>query len=219
MSKIRVMLADDHTILREGIRVLLEAQPDIEVVGEAADGRQAVDKAHELKPDVVLMDIGMPAMNGLEATRHIKKNDPEVQVVVLTMHDNEEYVFQILSAGAAGYVLKRAAATELVSAIRAVHEGGSFLHPAVAKKVIQDYLRRADDLDDRASYDGLTDREREILTLIAEGHTNQTIADQLCLSIKTVQTHRTHIMEKLGVHDRTELVKYAIRKGLVDPNG
>ncbi|MBI4319033.1 MAG: response regulator transcription factor [Chloroflexi bacterium] len=216
MSKIRVMLADDHTLLREGIRVLLEAQPDIEVVAEAADGRQAVAKAHELKPDVVLMDIGMPAMNGLEATKQIKRNDPDVQVVVLTMHDNEEYIFQILNAGAAGYVLKRAAATELVSAIRAVHEGESFLHPAVAKKVIQEYLRRGEGSDEQEGIDRLTDREREILKLIAEGHTNQAIADELCLSVKTVQTHRTHIMEKLGMHDRTELVKYAIRTGLIE---
>ncbi|MBI2955363.1 MAG: response regulator transcription factor [Chloroflexi bacterium] len=215
-DKITVLIADDHTILREGIRVLLEAQPDIEVVGEAADGNEAVGKARTLLPNIVLMDIGMPGMNGLEATRQIKRLCPDTQVVVLTMHDNEEYIIQILSAGAAGYVLKRAAVKDLVSAIKAVHQGGSFLHPAITKKLIRDYIRRVAEDEDKAPHDGLTDREREILKLIAEGNTNQAIADKLCLSIKTVQTHRTHIMDKLGVHDRTDLVKYAIRIGLVE---
>ncbi len=214
-EKIKVLVVDDHTILREGIRVLLEAQPDIEVVAEASNGREAVDRVRALSPDVVLMDIGMPSMNGLEATRQIRKYNPDTQVVVLTMHDNEEYIFQILNAGAAGYVLKRAAAKDLVSAIRSVYQGGSFLHPTIAKKLIRDYLRRVGDDSDKLICDGLTDREREILKLIAEGNTSQQIADVLCLSVKTVQTHRTHIMDKLDIHDRTELVKYAIRKGLV----
>ncbi|MDA8188808.1 MAG: response regulator transcription factor [Dehalococcoidales bacterium] len=214
-EKIKVLVVDDHTILREGIRVLLEAQPDIEVVAEASNGREAVDRVRALSPDVVLMDIGMPSMNGLEATRQIRKYNPDTQVVVLTMHDNEEYIFQILNAGAAGYVLKRAAAKDLVSAIRSVYQGGSFLHPTIAKKLIRDYLRRVGEDSDKLICDGLTDREREILKLIAEGNTSQQIADVLCLSVKTVQTHRTHIMDKLDIHDRTELVKYAIRKGLV----
>lgn len=215
MTRIRVLIADDHTILRDGIRLLLQSQPDIEVVDEAADGREAIDKAEDLKPDVVLMDIGMPGVNGLEATRHIKKNDPTTHVVVLTMYDTEEYILQILSAGASGYVLKRAASSELVSAIRAVHQGGSYLHPTITKKVIKDYLRRVSEDTGKRDMDGLTDRESQVLKLIVGGNTNQSIAEQLCLSVKTVQTHRAHIMEKLGLHDRTELVKYAIRKGLV----
>lgn len=210
-----MLIADDHTILRHGIRALLEAEPEIEVVAEAADGREAIEKVRALSPDVVLMDIGMPVMNGLEATRHIKKESPDTQVIVLTMHDNEEYIVQMLSAGASGYLLKRIAATELVSAIHSVVQDGSFLHPIIAKKLIKDYLRRVGEEERKAVHDGLTDRKREILKLIAEGNTNKIIAERLCVSVKTVQTHRTHIMDKLGVHDRTELVKYAIRKGLI----
>lgn len=215
MARIKVLIADDHAILRDGIRLLLEAQSDIEVVDEAADGREAVGKAIELEPEVVLMDIAMPFLNGLEATREIKKAVPSTKVVVLTMHDSEEYILQILNAGASGYVLKHASGSDLLAAIRAVHRGGSYLHPTVTRKVIDDYLRRLSADRERTTFDGLTEREMQILKLITAGNTNQSIAEQLCLSIKTVQTHRTHIMEKLGVHDRTELVKYAIRKGLV----
>lgn len=215
MTAIRVLVADDHAILREGIRLMIEAQPEMQVVGEAADGREAISKTLDLKPDVVLMDIAMPVMNGLDATREIKKTVPETHVVVLTMHDGEEYVLQILHAGASGYVLKRAVGSELLSAIRAVHQGGSYLHPTITKRIIDDYLRRLSEDAERANLDGLTERELQVLKLIAAGGTNHSIAEQLCLSIKTVQTHRTHIMEKLGAHDRTELVKYAIRKGLV----
>ncbi len=215
MTRIRVLIADDHTILRDGIRLLLQCQPDIEVIDEAANGREAIEKALELKPDLVLMDIGMPTVNGLDATRQIRKANPAIHVVVLTMHDTEEYILQILSAGASGYVLKRAASSELVAAIRAVHQGGSYLHPSITKKVIEDYLRRVGEDTDKPAFDGLTTRELQILRLIVGGSTNQVIANHLCLSVKTVQTHRTHIMEKLGIHDRTELVKYAIRKGLV----
>ncbi|HID86344.1 MAG TPA: response regulator transcription factor [Anaerolineae bacterium] len=216
MSKIRVLLADDHTILREGIRALLAAQPDIEVVGEAANGREAVARARELQPDVVLMDIAMPLLNGLEATRRIKKEHPEIGVLVLTMHDSQEYVSQILRAGASGYVIKEAAAEDLVSAIRAVHGGGAFLHPSVARMLVDDYLRRVEAKEEGGGYEGLTDREREIFQLIAEGHTNREIADLLCLSVKTVQTHRAHIMEKLDLHDKGELIKYAIRQGIIE---
>jgi len=215
VARIKVLIADDHAILRDGIRLLLEAQSDIEVVDEAADGREAVGKAIELEPEVVLMDIAMPFLNGLEATREIKKAVPSTKVVVLTMHDSEEYILQILNAGASGYVLKHASGSDLLAAIRAVHRGGSYLHPTVTRKVIDDYLRRLSADRERTTFDGLTEREMQILKLITAGNTNQSIAEQLCLSIKTVQTHRTHIMEKLGVHDRTELVKYAIRKGLV----
>ncbi|MFQ6058798.1 MAG: response regulator [Anaerolineae bacterium] len=216
MNKIRVLLADDHTILREGIRALLAAQPDIEVVGEASNGREAVAKARELKPDVILMDIAMPLLNGLEATRQIKKEHPEMDVLVLTMHDSEEYVSQILGAGAAGYVVKKAAASDLVSAIHAVYQGGAFLYPSVAKMLVEDYLRRVEAGGGRDSYDELTDREREVLQLIAEGYTNKEIADLLCLSVKTVQTHRAHVMEKLNLHDKGEVIKYAIQKGIIE---
>jgi DNA-binding NarL/FixJ family response regulator len=216
VNKIRVLLADDHTILREGIRALLSAQPDIEVVGEAANGREAVAKAHDLKPDVVLMDIAMPLLNGLEATRQIKKEHPEINVLVLTMHDSEEYVAQILRAGASGYVIKEAAASDLVSAIHAVHGGGAFLYPSVAKMVVDDYLQRVEAEGDEEPYEQLTDREREVLQLIAEGYTNKEIAGLLYLSVKTVQTHRAHIMEKLNLHDKGELIKYAIRRGIIE---
>ncbi len=214
-TRIRVLIADDHTILREGIRLLLGSQPDFHVVGEASDGRDAYFKVEELRPDVVLMDIAMPVLNGLDATEQIKRAFPDVKVLILTQHDNDEYVYRILQAGAAGYVLKRAAGVELVSAIRGVHRGNAFLYPSMTKGLVTDYLRRAEAGQERASYDGLTERERQILKMIADGCTNQQIADLLYLSVKTVQAHRGHLMEKLNMHDRTELVKYAIRKGII----
>jgi two-component system response regulator NreC len=216
MQKIRVLIADDHTMFREGIRSLLEAG-GIEVIAEATHGREAVQKANELEPDLVLMDIGMPIMDGIEATRQIKKENPEVQVLALTMHDNEEYLFQILKAGGSGYVVKKAAVSELILAIQAAYEGKCYLTPSVSRALVEDYLRRVKDEGVEPSYGSLTNREREILKLIAEGYTNQEIADLLFLSIKTIQTHRAHLMEKLGFHDRTELVKYALRKGLIEP--
>ncbi|EKP95744.1 response regulator [Thermaerobacter subterraneus] len=216
---IRVLVCDDHAILRDGIRTLLEAHPDIAVVGEAADGREAVELARRLQPDVVLLDIGMPGMNGIEATRAILKQRPETRVLILSMHDNEEYIFPILEAGAAGYVLKRSAATELVSALRAVVQGHTILHPDVAAKVVSGAARRqkGEGAGEGAPrrVDGLTERETEVLTLIAQGLTNQEIADRLFISIKTVQAHRSNIMEKLDLHDAVELTKYAIRHGLI----
>jgi DNA-binding NarL/FixJ family response regulator len=214
-TRIRVLIADDHTILREGIRLLLRSQPDIDVVGEASDGRDAYFKVEELRPDVVLMDIGMPVLNGLDATQQIRRTFPDTKVLILTQHDNDEYVYRILQAGASGYVLKRAAGAELVSAIRGVDHGNAFLYPSMAKGLLNDYLKRAEAGQEKASYDGLTERERQILKMIADGCTNQQIADLLCLSVKTVQAHRGHLMEKLNMHDRTELVKYAIRKGII----
>ncbi|MDI3317636.1 MAG: response regulator transcription factor [Bacillota bacterium] len=218
MQRIRVLLVDDHTILREGIRSLLEEQEDIEVVGEAGDGVQAVELADRLLPDVVLMDIGLPRMNGVDATQAILRRHPEVRVLVLTMHDNEEYVRTIMQAGASGYVLKRSAARELVSAIRAVHEGHTVLNPELSRAVFagshaegggQPLLPRLQ------APDVLTEREQEVLRLIARGHTNQEIADKLMISIKTVQAHRGNIMEKLDLHDAVELTKYALRVGLI----
>ena len=216
MSKIRILIADDHSIVREGVRMILDGQEDFEVVGEASTGRQALEEARRLRPDVVVMDISMPDMTGIEATAKIRSELSGTQVMGLTMHEDESYVFALLKAGAAGYVLKRAAAEDLVAAVRAANQGEAFLYPTVAKLVVQDFLQRAT-AQDRATLDGLTEREREVLTLIAEGLTNQEIAGRLYISIKTVQTHRAHIMEKLNLHDRTELVRYAIRKGLIEP--
>ena len=216
MQKVRVLVVDDHSVVRAGVRMLVDAQPDMEVVGEAAEGEEAVAKVGELMPDVVLMDIHMPGVNGLQATRQIKKRFPQVCVLALTMYDNEEYFFEMLSAGGSGYVLKNAAPSELVSAIRAVHKGGSYLYPTVARALVDDYLGRVAAGGERTTYNVLTNREKGVLKLIAQGHTNRDMAEILHLSIKTVETHRANIMQKLGLHSRTELVKYALRKGLVD---
>jgi two-component system response regulator NreC len=211
---IRVLLADDHTIVRQGLKALLDAEPDIEVVGEAADGWETIQQAEELKPDVVLMDITMPRLNGLEATRRLKRLLPQVKTLVLTVHTNEEYVREILRAGAAGYILKEAAVDELVSAVHAVARGDSFLSPAVSRIVVQD-LARGRQWNGETVFDTLTPREREVLQLIGEGHTNQEIAEILAISVKTVETHRAQLRRKLNIHDRAGLIHYAIRKGLV----
>ncbi len=216
MNKIRVLVADDHTIVREGVRILLEAQPDIEVVGEAADGQEALERVRELLPDIVLIDIAMPNLNGLEATRAIKRDYPSIQTIALTMYESDEYFFQILNAGASGYILKKAASADLLTAIRAVYAGEVFLYPSVARRLVADYLSRVKSGEEKSSYDGLTAREREVLKLIAEGHTNQVIADKLVISPSTVQTHRTRIMQRLNLHNRAELIQYAMRKGLLD---
>ena len=215
MNKIRVLLADDHTILRDGIRALLDDQADIEVIGEAQDGQATVKMTAQLLPDVVVMDIAMPLLNGLEATRQIQRDFPQVRVLILTMHENEEYIRQVLAAGALGYVLKDAAAHDLLGAIRAVYQGEAVLSPAITRLVIEDYLRWGD-IRPPDSTNGLTSREREVLQLIAEGYTNKEIAEMLCLSIKTVQSHRTNLMSKLDLHDRGELIKYAIQKKIID---
>jgi two-component system response regulator NreC len=212
---IRVLLADDHTIVREGVRLCLEAMGDIEVVAEAEDGQTAVSLAAQLRPDVAVVDLTMPRLSGVEAIRQIKRDVPSVEVVVLSVHDSEAYVVQALRAGAAGYVLKRNAATELAAAIRAAHDGQAYLHPSIARRVIDDYLSRIHASEDSEPYDRLTPREREVLQLAAEGHTTRAIAGLLCLSTKTVEHHRASLMTKLGLHGQTELVKYAIRAGLV----
>ncbi len=217
MGTIKVLIVDDHAILREGIRALLSLYPDVEVVGEASDGHEAIAKTRQFSPDIVLMDVAMPGLGGLEATIEIRKQNPNSRVVILTQHDDTEYIFPILQAGAAGYVLKKAVGTELVAAIRAVHAGGSFLYPSVATAVIEGFVHKGKDAE--PSYDRLSDREKQVLRLIAEGHSNREIADMLSVSVKTVIAHRANLMEKLDIHNRTELVKYAIRKGLIAVDG
>jgi two-component system, NarL family, response regulator NreC len=215
---IRVLLADDHTIVREGVRLCLEAFGDISVVAEAGDGQEAVQLAVQLRPDVAVVDLTMPRLNGVEAIRQIRRDVPDTEVVVLSVHDSEAYVVQALRAGAAGYVLKRNAATELAAAIRAAHEGQAYLHPSVARRVIDDYLSRIHASEGAVGepHERLTPREREVLQLAAEGHSTRAIAGLLCLSTKTVEHHRASLMTKLGLHGQTELVKYAIRAGLVE---
>jgi two-component system response regulator NreC len=214
-SKIRILIADDHTLFRNGICALLEDEQDMVVVGEADNGRDAVRLAGQLKPHVVLMDIAMPLLNGLEATRQIKREHPEINVLVLTMYDHEEYFREMLEVGASGYIIKRAAATELVSAIRAVYNGEAVLSPAITRLLLEDYLTRDvhREVDDP---NALSSREREVLQLIAEGKTSREIAEILHLSVKTVQSHRTSLMQKLDLHDRGELIKYAIQKKIIE---
>jgi len=219
VSKIRLLMVDDHEIVRAGLRMLLQTQPDIEIVAEADNGRDAVARARELQPDIVLMDISLPDLDGFEATQQIKRALPKTAVLALTMHESDEYFFKMLQAGASGYVPKKAAPTDLVTAIRTVYEGGVFLYPALAKSLVRDYIGRATEGSERAALDGLTEREQEVLKLIADGLTNQEIADKLTISVKTVERHRANIMGKLNLHSRTELVKYAIRKGMIDVEG
>jgi len=214
MSRITVVVAEDHTIVRKGICSLIDGKADIQVVGEAEDGRDAIDKVTALLPDVVIMDITMPHLNGLEATRQIKKMFPQIKILALTMYTNEEYILQILQAGASGYVIKQAAPAELISAIHAVYRGDSFLSPSISKTIIDEYLRHTVP-NVPAEHEKLTDREREVLQLIAEGCSNREIANKLQVSVKTVGVHRTNLMEKLEIHNVTDLVKYALRKGII----
>lgn len=215
-TKIRILVADDHTVIRRGIVGLLNAQADMEVIEEAGNGREAVARTETAKPDVVLLDVAMPELNGLGATRMIKDQSPDVQVLILTMHDREDYLFQALRAGASGYVLKGADTDDLLTAVRSVAHGHVYLFPPVAKDLLNDYLRRVRSGEDEASYDGLTEREREVLQLIAEGKTAGQIAEDLHISTHTVQSHRDSIMAKLGLHNRAALIRYALRRGLVE---
>jgi two-component system, NarL family, response regulator NreC len=212
---IRILLVDDHTVLRDGLRALLEKQADMAVVGEAADGRDSVRLAEEQSPDVVIMDIAMPNMNGIEATRRILAANPRIGVVILSMHQDESYVLRSLKAGAKGYLLKDSLRSDVIDAIRAVYQGRSFLTRKVGRILQEDYIRQLEQrgLDD--SYDLLTDREREVLQLVAEGRTNKEVAAMLNVSITTVETHRTHILQKLDLHSIPELILYAVRKGII----
>lgn len=212
-EKIRVLVADDHAVFREGIRLLLETQGGFEIVGEAAGGDEAVELTRSLRPDVVLMDIGMPGMNGLEATQRIQDTKSDSRILILTMHGTDEYFFRALEVGAAGYVLKETASTDLVRAIEAVHGGGMFLYPSLAKKLVEAYLHRVASGEQKSAFEGLTARQREVLQLVGEGFTNQEIAEQLGLSVHTVQSHRVQTMNKLGLHNRAQLMKYAVQLG------
>jgi two-component system response regulator NreC len=215
-DKIRLLLADDHAVVRSGLRLLLEAQPDMAIIGEVENGADAIRRTTELRPDVVLMDIEMPGMNGIEATRRIRAESAKTAVLALTMYEDDQYFFEMLRAGASGYVPKRAAPDELVSAIRAVSRGEVFLYPSLAGRLVQDYLQRRDLEAQEPPVDELTPREQEVLTLIAQGLSNGEIGEQLVISAKTVDRHRENIMRKLNLHNRVDLVKYALRKGLID---
>jgi two-component system response regulator NreC len=212
---IRVLLAEDHSVVRTGLRLIIGNEEDMTVVGEAEDGLQAIQKAHELRPDVVVMDMTMPGLGGLEAARQMKRDLPDTRVLFLTIHDSEEYFFQAVQAGADGYVTKSSPAWEVLNAIRTVHQGDCYLNPGVAKMLMGEYLERVKQGGKRDPYDALSDREREILHLIATGHSNREIAGLLNISEHTVHNHRARLMEKLGVHDRLELLKYAIRRGII----
>ena len=215
MIPIRVLLADDHKLIRAGLRLVVDQQPDLSVVGEADDGRQAVELAKSLKPDVVVMDIGMPNLNGIEAARQIREIRPDAAVVMLSMHSDEGYVLRALGAGARAYLLKDSATTDLVQAIHAVVEGKSFFSPAVSKILLQDYMRKLQRSGAEDSYDLLSPREREVLQLVAEGKSNKEIASLLNLSVYTVETHRAKIMQKLNLKGVPELILYAVRKGII----
>ena len=215
MGKLRLLLGDDHTLMRHGLRKILEERQDWEVVAEAGDGRSAVQQALDLEPDVAVLDIGMPLLNGIEATRQITRRKPNVRVLILSMYADEAYVTQAVTAGASGYVLKDSAGADLVGAIAAVAAGKSFFSPPVARVLLDDYTRRLTEKGITDRYDSLSEREREIFQLVAEGHSTKEIAAILSVSPTTVETHRAHIMQKLDVHNTAELVLYAVRRGVI----
>lgn len=212
---IRLMLVDDHEVVRSGLRMLLEGEPDVEIVGEFGLAQDALDSLEQLKPDVILMDIGLPDLSGIDAASEVKRLREETAIVALTIHEDEEYFFKMLNAGASGYVPKRAAPDELLTAIRTTAKGEVYLYPSMAKLLVKDYLTQDSQSGMRGEMDGLTDREQEVLAHLADGATNLEIGETLGISPKTVARHRENIMRKLGMHSRTELVKYAIRKGII----
>jgi DNA-binding NarL/FixJ family response regulator len=212
---IRILLADDHEVVRDGVRALLEKQADMLIVGEAADGREAARLAGELAPDVIVMDVGMPNLNGIDATRRILAAHPQIAVVILSMHQDESYVLRSLKAGAKGYLLKESLRSDVLDAIRAVAQGRSFLTRKISRMMQEDYIQEMEQRGLEDSYDLLTDREREVLQLAAEGKPNKEIAGALSISLTTVETHRTHILQKLGLHSVPELILYAVRKGII----
>jgi len=215
--KIRIVLVDDHEVVRQGLRMLLENEVDLDIVGEADTASDAIMLAAQLKPDVVLMDIGLPDMTGIEATREVKVVSPETSVIALTIFEDEEYFFKMLDAGANGYVPKRAAPEELITAIHVAYQGDVYLYPSMAKILVKDFLGGGGQKRDKNYLNGLTSREQEVLVLLAEGESNAEIGGNLSISPKTVARHRENIMAKLNLHSRTELVKYAIRKGIIEP--
>lgn len=215
MSPIRILLADDHGIVRKGLRLFLEQNPGLEVVGEAADGREAVRLAQECHPDIVIMDVSMPSLNGIEATAQIVKAQPQIGVIILSMHSDEGYLVRTLTAGAKGYLLKDSAETDLIRAIQAVVKGRPFFSPAIAKTLLEDFVRQLQQRGLQDSHDLLTDREKEILQLLAEGKSNKDVANLLNVSVYTVETHRTNLMQKLNLHNTAEIVLYAVRKKII----
>ncbi|MGA3075615.1 MAG: response regulator transcription factor [Bryobacteraceae bacterium] len=215
MIPVRILLADDHTVMRNGLRLLLERQPHLQVVGEAADGRQAVALSETLNPDVVVMDIAMPNLNGIEAARQIVNRNPRTAIAILSMHSDESYVIRALKAGARAYLLKDSAEADLLAAVRALTDGKSFFSPAISKILVEDYMRQLESRGAEDTYELLTNREREILQLLAEGRTNKEVANMLNLSLYTVETHRAHILQKLNLHSVPELILYAVRKGII----
>lgn len=217
MSRIRLLLVDDHEVVRSGLRMLLENEIDMSIVGEVDTGEKALNIVKTLQPDVVIMDITLPDISGIEATRRIKANHPNVAIVALTIHEDQQYFFEMLQAGASGYVPKRAAPDDLITAIRAAHRGEMYIYPSLAKLLVGDFLARSGEEEAKETMNGLTPREGEVLSLLAEGKTNDEIADLLSISIHTVARHRENLMGKLGLHNRSELVKYAIRKGVIKP--
>ncbi len=211
----RVLLADDHGVVRKGLRFILEQEPDFEVAGEAGDGREAVRMARELAPDVIVMDIAMPQLNGIDATAQIVKQNPRTQVLILSMHNDETYLLRALEAGARGFLLKDTAEEDLVRAVRVAAQGKPFFSPAIAQALLEDYMRNLQQRNQQDSYSLLTDREKEVLQLLAEGRSNKEVAQLLNLSVYTVETHRTRIMQKLDLHNTAEIVLYAVRKKII----
>ncbi len=215
MNRIHILIAEDHRIVRDGLRMLLQSEPDFEVVAEAETGREAVARAKEQHPDLAILDISMPDLSGLDATKLIKTESPQTQVLILTMHESDEYFFRALQAGASGYVLKKAATQDLIAAARSVARGEAFLYPSVAKKLIGDYVNRFQAGAEESGYASLSERERGVLLLLAEGLSNQEIADRLSITQSTLQTHRAHILDKLGLRTTADLIKDAVQHGLV----